>query len=127
MQEIESSAAVAALLGALGCCSELCKKLFLVVCTAAAGLQASCGLKLMVCEGDLLASTPALQAQSKATDGPCSPKVIKSELRVVPVPVGSRDDGIRQWAGLTEQPAAAVTTALLFSGINTAARSKENC
>lgn len=73
----------------------------------------------------MLASASALQTPSKATDGPCSLKVIKPDLTAVPVPMGSRDDGIRQWAGLTKQHAATVTAALLFSGINTAAGSKE--
>lgn len=42
-------------------------------------------------------------------------------LTVVPVLVGSRDDGIRQWAGFSRLPVATVTAALLFSGVNTAA------
>lgn len=48
-------------------------------------------------------------------------------MTAVPVPVWSRDDGIRHWAGLNQQPVAAVTAALLFSDINTAAWAKENC
>lgn len=75
----------------------------------------------------MLASTHALQTQSKATGGPCSLKVIKCDPTAVPVPAWSRGDGVRQWAGLTKQPAATVTAALLFSGINTAAQPKENC
>lgn len=40
---------------------------------------------------------------------------------MVPILVGSRDDGIRQWAGFSRHPVATVTAALLFSGFNAAA------
>lgn len=74
--------------------------------------------------GDLLAASFALQIQSKAADGPCS---LMCNLTAVPVPVGSRDGGIRQWAGLSRQPTGTVTAVLLFTGINAAVQPKESC
>lgn len=46
-------------------------------------------------------------------------KVIKSDLTMVPVPVGGRVVGLGDAQGLP-------TAALLFSGINAAAQSEEN-
>lgn len=72
----------------------------------------------------MLAASFVLQTKSIGCRGH---QQLMCNLTAVLVPVGSRDGGIRQWAGLSRQLVGTVTSALLFTGIDAAAQPEESC